>query len=35
MSTRTSDLFEAVDATDARLALGATGLLADFNAPAC
>ena len=27
-----SDLFEPVDATDARLALAATGLLADFNA---
>lgn len=26
-----TDLFEPVDATDARLALGATGLLADFN----
>ena len=26
-----SDLFEPVDSTDARLALGATGLLADFN----
>ncbi|MCF6378216.1 exodeoxyribonuclease V subunit alpha [Nocardioides KLBMP 9356] len=27
-----TDLFEPVDATDARLALGATGLLADLNA---
>ena len=27
-----TDLFEPVDTTDARLALGATGLLAHFNA---